>query len=155
MVGVVGGHGRGCAGVGRPARRQRQLVTVLLQRVVNEAGAGHRLGHILLPMRHSSTRSADSGRAARAREWERTARVALFVAVGVGVLAAVSRWDAGDLVVGIYFAATSLLLWAQSSRIRLARSAAPFTRTVGVTLAVAFCVGALLGAVDVATGGAI
>ena len=90
-----------------------------------------------------------------AREWERTARVALLVAVGVGVLAAVSRWAAGDLVVGVYFAAISLLLWAQSARIRLARSTAPFTRAVGLTLAVAFCVGVLLGAVDVATGGAI
>jgi hypothetical protein len=28
VVGVVGGHGGGCAGVGRPARRQRQLVTL-------------------------------------------------------------------------------------------------------------------------------
>ena len=81
--------------------------------------------------------------------------MALFLAVGVGVLAAVSRWGAGDLVVGVYFAAISLLLWAQSARIRLARSTAPFTRTVGVALAVALCVGVLLGALDVATGGAI
>ena len=105
-------------------------------------------------MQHS-TRSADFRRAVRAREWERTALVALFVAVAAGVLAGVSRWDTGDLVVGVYFAAISLLLWAQSARIRLARSTAPFTRTVGLALAAAFCVGVLLGAVDVATGGAI
>jgi hypothetical protein len=106
-------------------------------------------------VRRSSTRSGDSGRDARAREWERTAGVALFVALGAGVLAAASRWDAGDLVVGVYFAAISLLLWIQSARIRLASSTAPFTRTVGVALAVSFCVGVLLGAVDVATGGTI
>jgi hypothetical protein len=71
------------------------------------------------------------------------------------VLAAVSGWDAGDLVVGVYFAAMSLLLWIQSARIRLTRSAAPFKRGVSIALAVAFCAGVLLGAVDVATGGAI
>jgi hypothetical protein len=47
---------------------------------------------------------------------ERTARADLFVAVGAGVLAGVSHWDAGDLIVGVYFAAISLLLWAQSAR---------------------------------------
>ncbi len=81
--------------------------------------------------------------------------MALFVAIGAGVLAAAGRWDTGDLVVGIYFAAISLVLWTQSARIRLAHSTAPFTRTIGLTLAVALCVGVLLGAVDVATGGAI
>ena len=99
--------------------------------------------------------TADSARAARAREWERTARVGLFVAIGAGVLASVSHWDTGDLIVGVYFAAISLLVWAQSARIRLARSTAPFTRAVGLALAAAFCVGVLLGALDVATGGAI
>ncbi len=98
-------------------------------------------------------RSANSERAARARERERTARVGLFVAVGAGVLAGANHWDEGDLVVGVYFAAVSLLLlWTQSARIRLARSTAPFTRMVGVALAVAFCVGVLLRALDVATG---
>ena len=106
-------------------------------------------------MRQSSTRSPDSRSAGRARDWERTASVALFVAIGAGVLAAVSSWDPGDLVVGIYFAAISLLLWVQSARIRLAGSMAPFTRTVRVALAVAFCVGVFLGAVDVITGGAV
>ena len=98
---------------------------------------------------------ADPGRAARARDWERTARVALFVAICAGALAAAARWDTGDLVVGIYFAAISLLLWAQSARIRIARSTAPFSRTVRITLGMAFCVGVLLGALDVVTGGAI
>ena len=106
-------------------------------------------------MMQSSTRSADSGRGARAREWERTARVALFVAVGAGILAAAGRWDTGDLVVGAYFAAVSLLLWTQSARIMIARSAAPFTRAASVALAVTLSVGVLLGAVDVATGGVI
>jgi hypothetical protein len=108
-----------------------------------------------LTMPRSSMRSPDSGRAARAGEWERTAWAALLVAVGAGVLAAVDRWDVGDLVVGVYFAAISLLLWTQGARIRLARSAAPFTRTVSLALVVALCLGALLGALDVVTGGVV
>jgi len=110
---------------------------------------------IVSSMGRSSIQTADSARAARAREWERTARVGLIVAVGAGVLAGVSHWDSGDLFVGVYFAAISLLLWTQSARIRLARSTAPSTRTVSAALAAAFCVGVLLGALDVATGGAI
>jgi hypothetical protein len=106
-------------------------------------------------MKHSSTRSTDSRRAARARDWERTARVSLLVAISAGVLAAFNSWDSGDLVVGIYFAAVSLLMWVQSARIRLAGSAVPFTQTVRVALAVAFCAGVLLGAVDTITGGAV
>lgn len=106
-------------------------------------------------MRYPSTRSTDTGRAGRAREWERTAWVALFVAIGAGMLAAVGRWDVGDLVVGVYFATVSLLLWTQGARIRLMRSAPPFTRTVSVALVVALCVGVLLGALDVATGGVV
>ncbi len=78
-----------------------------------------------------------------------------FAAVGSGVLAGVSHWDTGDLILGVYLAAISLLLWTQSARIRLARSGAPFTPTVGLTLAVALCVGVPLGAVNVVTGGAI
>jgi len=81
--------------------------------------------------------------------------VTLLVAVGAGLLAAVTtpRWNVGDL--GLYFAAVSLLLWAQSARIRLARSTAPFTRNMQIALGLAFGLGVLLGLVDVATQGAL
>jgi hypothetical protein len=105
-------------------------------------------------MKHPSASGADSRRDARARDWERTASVALFVAVGAGVIAAAGHWDPGDLVVGVYFAAVSLLLWVQSARIRLSGSTAPFTQTVRVALVLAFCIGVLLGALDIITGGA-
>lgn len=106
-------------------------------------------------MRRSLMPSPDSGQEGRASEWERTAWAALSVAVGAGVLAAVGRWDVGDLLFGGYFAAAGLLLWTQSVRIRLTRSTAPFTRTVSLVLVVAFCVGVLLGALDVVTGGVV
>ena len=108
-------------------------------------------------MRWPSVRSGDPARVARARDWERAAGVTLLVAVGAGLLAAASRprWDVGDLIVGCYFAAVSLLLWAQSARIRLARSTVPFTRHVQIALGVAFGLGVLLGVVDVGTHGAL
>lgn len=83
--------------------------------------------------------------------------MALLVAVGAGLLAAATRprWDAGDLIVGLYFAAVSLLLWAQSARIRFARSTVPFTRNVQIALGVAFGLGVLLGVVDIATRGVL
>jgi hypothetical protein len=83
--------------------------------------------------------------------------VTLLAAVGAGLLAAVAkpRWDTGDLIVGSYFAALSLLLWTQSARIRLARSTAPFTRNVQVALGVALCLVCLLAAIDIATRGVL
>jgi len=58
--------------------------------------------------------------------------------------------------VGVYFAAVGLLLWVQSARIRLWGSNAPFTQTtVRVALVLAFCIGVLLGALDISTGGAV
>ena len=81
----------------------------------------------------------------------------LAVAVGAGVLAAVSspRWDVGDLLVAVYFAAVSLVLWGRGARIRRASSTAPFTTTVAVALGVALAVGLLLAVVDVATRGSL
>ncbi|MGB0091290.1 MAG: hypothetical protein WBP81_01935 [Solirubrobacteraceae bacterium] len=98
-------------------------------------------------MRWLWVRSGDPARGARARDWERTAGVALLVALGAGLLAAATRprWDVGDLILGSYFAAVSLLLWAQSARIRLARSTVPFTRNVQIALGLAFGLGVLLG----------
>jgi hypothetical protein len=99
----------------------------------------------------------EGARRDRARDWELTARVTLAVAVGAGVVAAVTtpRWAPGDLLVATYFAAVSLLLWGQGARIRRARSEAPFTTAVAVALAVAFAAGLLLAAVDVATRGSL
>jgi hypothetical protein len=92
-----------------------------------------------------------------ARNWELTARVTLAVAVGAGVLAAVTSppWAPGDLLVATYFAAVSLMLWGQGARIRRARSKAPFTTAVAVALGVAFAGGLLLAVVDVATRGSL
>ena len=65
-------------------------------------------------MRWPWVRTGDPAPGKRARDWERTAGAALLVAVGAGLLAAAvrPRWDVGDLIVGLYFAAVSLLLWA-------------------------------------------
>ena len=108
-------------------------------------------------MRWLRLRSGDLARMERARDWERTARVTLLVAVCAGLLAAATSppWDVGDLVVGLYFVAVSLTLWAQSARIRLTRSTAPFTRNVEIALGVALGLGVLLAVVDLATGGAL
>jgi hypothetical protein len=65
------------------------------------------------------------------------------------------RWDVGDLLVAVYFAAASLMLWVQSARIRRARSMAPFTMIVAVALGVAFVLGLLLAIVDLATRGSL
>jgi hypothetical protein len=90
--------------------------------------------------------SANDLRRDRARDWERTARLTLALAVGVGVLAAAlsPRWNTGDLLVVVYFAAVSLGLWAQGTRIRLARSSAPFTSAGAVALGAASAIGLLL-----------
>ena len=52
------------------------------------------------------------------REWKRTAGIAPPVAVIAGVRArlATPRWDTGDLLVGLYFAALSLLSWLYAVR---------------------------------------
>ncbi len=108
-------------------------------------------------MRWRQVRSGDLARRDRARDWERTARLTLLLAVCAGLLAAATspRWDVGDLLVGVYFAAVSLMLWAQSARIRLARSTAPFTHTVAIVLGAAFALGVLLAVVDISTHGAL
>jgi asparagine N-glycosylation enzyme membrane subunit Stt3 len=100
-------------------------------------------------------RGDDAARRDRARDWELTARLTLAVALAVGGLAAVAspRWDTGDLLVAVYFAAASLMLWGQSARIRHARSMAPFTMIVAVALGVAFALGLLLALVDLAKHG--
>ncbi|MFZ0973682.1 MAG: hypothetical protein WAN22_15735 [Solirubrobacteraceae bacterium] len=93
----------------------------------------------------------------RARDWELTARVTLAVAMGAGVLAAVTSpaWAPGDLLVATYFAAVSLMLWGQGARIRRARSQAPFTTAVAFALGLAFAGGLMLAIVDVATRGSL
>lgn len=74
-------------------------------------------------MRRLRLQRDDPTRKERARDWERTARVALLTAIGVGLLAAATspRWAVGNLLVGLYFAAVSLLLWCQAARIRRVR----------------------------------
>jgi hypothetical protein len=108
-------------------------------------------------MRWRQLAGDDRARTERARDWELTARLTLAVAVGVGALAAVAspRWGVGDLLVAVYFAAVSLMLWGQSARIRRARSMVPFTMIVAVALGLAFVLGLLLVIVDLATGGSL
>ena len=91
------------------------------------------------------------------REWKRTAGIALLVAVIAGVRArlATPRWDPGDLLVGLYFAALSLLSWlhavcggeppARARSVRLRRWA----------LLLGIAVGALLALADITTSGAL
>jgi hypothetical protein len=99
--------------------------------------------------------SSSSDRGPRAHEWELTARASLLFAFGAGVLAAAGGWDLGDLLVGVYFAAVSLLLWVQGARIRHMRSPVAFNRITGAALVLAFAVGAALATADVASGGVI
>jgi FtsH-binding integral membrane protein len=108
-------------------------------------------------MRWHQLHGDDGARRDRARDWELTARFTLAATVGVGALAAVAspHWDVGDLIVAVYFAAASLMLWGQSARIRRARSMAPFTTIVTVALCVAFVLGLLLAIVDIATRGSL
>jgi hypothetical protein len=108
-------------------------------------------------MRRQATPSGERASQERTRDWERTAALALLVAAGAGVLGATSNphWEVGDLLVGVYFAAVSLMLWGQSARIRLNRAAAPFTRPVITALGIALGVGVFLMVVDLATHGAI
>lgn len=108
-------------------------------------------------MRGPQVLGGEGARRDRARDWELTARVTLAMAVGAGVLAAVTTppWAPGDLLVATYFAAVSPMLWAQGARIRRVRSKAPFTAAVAVALGVAFARGLLLAVVDVATRGSL
>ncbi len=66
-------------------------------------------------MRWPQVFDGEGARRDRARDWELTAlvTVAVAVAVGAGLLAAVTSppWAPGDLLVGTYFAAVSLMLW--------------------------------------------
>jgi hypothetical protein len=108
-------------------------------------------------MRWPQVLDGEGARRDRARDWELTALVTLAVAVGAGVLAAVTSppWPPGDLLVATYFAAVSLMLWGQGARIRRARSEAPFSTALAVALGVAFADGLLLALVDVATRGSL
>ena len=108
-------------------------------------------------MRWPHVLDGEGARTDRARDWELTAGVTLAFAVGAGPLAAVTSppWALGDLLVATYFAAVSLMLWAQGARIRRARSEAPFTTAVAVALGAAFAGGMLLAVVDVATRGSL
>ena len=83
--------------------------------------------------------------------------MALAVAIVAGLVAAVRSpgWDVGDLLVAVYLAATSLMLWGQSVRINRARSSARFTTTVAVALGVAFAFAVLLVVIDIATRGSL
>jgi hypothetical protein len=108
-------------------------------------------------MRWPQVPGDEGARTDRACDWELTARVTLAVAAGAGVLAPVMSppWAPGDLLVATYFAAVSLLLWGQGTRISRARSEAPFTTAVALALGAAFAGGLLLAVVDIATRGSL
>jgi hypothetical protein len=93
----------------------------------------------------------------RARDWERTAHVALFVAVVTAVIEGITepRGHPGDLLVSAYFALVSLLLYGQGVWVGTARSAAPFTPAAATVLAATAVAGIGLGLLDVATAGGI
>ena len=112
---------------------------------------------IFFVVRWLERHGVDPDRSARAREWELTAFVTLVAAVVVGALASVAspRSNVGDLVIAVYLAAVSLLLWVQSARVRVARSAAPFTPIVARAVGVALAIGLVLVVVDLATGGGL
>lgn len=99
----------------------------------------------------------DVSRGERAREWQLTALTALVVASAMFAWAAVASppWDTGDVSTGFYFGLVSVALWIQAMRIQFAATAPPFTRTTRALLIAATAIGALLGAVDIASGGTI
>lgn len=91
------------------------------------------------------------------REWKRTAGIALLVAVIAGVRArlATPRWDTGDLLVGLYFAALSLLSWLHAVRAGEPPARARSVRLRRWALLLGIAVGALLALADITTSGAL
>ena len=81
----------------------------------------------------------------------------LAAAIGVGLVTAATtpRWDPGDLLVGAYLAAVSLVLWVHGARIKVARPSPPFTPIVALALATALSVGVALAVADIATHGSL
>lgn len=90
-----------------------------------------------------------------ALQWALTSGTSLFAAVlaGLRAMTATPSWDRGDLLVGLYFAALSLLLWARSAWIRRGRSITPGTSGHLAALAVGLGAGAALMVADIATSG--
>ena len=93
----------------------------------------------------------------RAREWKLAAVIALLVAAVAGVRAglATPRWDTGDLLVGLYFAALSLPLWLRAMRLTGRRAHELFTRPHRTAVLLGLAVGGPLPILDLATGGAV
>lgn len=92
-----------------------------------------------------------------AREWKRTAGIALLVAVVAGIRAGLATppWDTGDLLVGLYFAVLSLLFWLRAIRLTEGPAREPSVYLRWAALLLGLGVGGLLVLVDIATGGGL
>jgi hypothetical protein len=90
-----------------------------------------------------------------AREWAWTSVTSLVVALlaGLRAITSSSRWGSGDLLVGLYFAALSLLFWARARWIRTGRAIGPTAR--GYVAALALGAGGVLVVIDVLSAGRV
>jgi hypothetical protein len=90
-----------------------------------------------------------------AREWAWTSATSLIVALVAGLSATAHQpqRDAGDLLVGLYFAALSLLFWARASWIQRGRTITPSIRGYAAALVIGLGTGGLLVAADIVSGG--
>lgn len=89
------------------------------------------------------------------RKWAWTSALALTVALlaGLSTTAAGRQRDTGDLLMGLYFAALSLLLWARAIWIQRKRAIMPSVRRHVAALVVGLGTGGLLVAADIVSGG--
>ena len=92
-----------------------------------------------------------------AHAWQRTALMPLAVSALAGIHAATAepRWDTGDLLVGLYFALLSLLLWAFSTWLTRNRLALSPNGMRVISVALGIGVGTVLVLIDIATSGRV
>lgn len=106
-------------------------------------------------MRRAGFQNGECERERRALDWQRAAAAALLPALVAVPLAAASNpsWDKGDLLVGSYFALTSVAIYLQSLRVRLGRSGPTRAGSLAVLAGLSLASGVALIALDIASGG--
>ena len=77
----------------------------------------------------------------------------MALVAGLSATANQPKRDTGDLVVGLYFAALSLLFWARASWIDRGRTVMPRVRGYATALTIGLGTGGLLVAADIVSAG--